>query len=192
MDTGRAGEAVSPPTLLWSALGIVKANPVVDPAEGVFVLVRVMPEDFTVSCRVAVTYSGDGFGMYFPLRVGEQVAIAFPGGETFGNPYIVARIPSREEKPPTEFDNEVVIVKMKTGESIRVLTGGGGEIRLGGGQNEASAVRWSDLNQALQQYHAQTYAPHTHLDPVSGSTGVPSVLTPPNIAAAASASVKVD
>lgn len=190
MDTGRAAAALGGDQRIWTGIGVVTGEPFVDSNEGMFVCVTLQPEDVRVCARVATVYSGDGFGVWFPLRAGEQVVVVLPRGDTFESPVVVGRVPSREEKPPTEFDNRTIIVKAKAGEDIKVITNGAGRVKLGDATGPKSAVRFEDLNAALQSFVVFVNA-HTHV--VSGT--VAAAPTPPatlNLQPAKSQKVKVD
>lgn len=192
-DVSRIKQALGGDKSLWVAIGLVEGTPFVDPDEGVFVMVKIMPDEFKVCCRVLTWYSGDGFGVYFPLRAGEQVLVDFPGADTFGAPCIVGRIPSRDEKPPTEFDNATGILKMKAGEDLRVLTQGAGEVRLGDGTNESNAARFTELQNYVTQL-ATALVAHVHPGVVNGggSTGPSATVFPNDISSARSGHVKID
>lgn len=191
----RMGAAVAGPTQdtrVWSAIGVVKGEPFLDPDEGIFAVVEIQPEQYRVCARMSAVYSGDGFGIWTPLRDGEQVVLGLPMGDTFGFPIILGRVPSRDEKPPQEFQNDRVLIKGRGGEHIVLATQGSGEVRVVDPTGPKHGVRWEDLNSALQSYVLAVNT-HTHIFPTGGSqpTTPPVVPTTLNLTPARSTRFKV-
>lgn len=64
---------------------------VVDPAEGVFADITLMPNNEPETAFVGVPYAGGGFGFYVPIQVDDTVLVAIPDGDTSTGPVIIAR-----------------------------------------------------------------------------------------------------
>lgn len=162
LDTNRAGAAFGGDQRIWVGIGIVSKAPTLDPVNGLFATVILQPENIPVTARVACAYSGPEFGVWLPLRKDEQVVVMFPRGDTFDSPIIVGRVPSQDEKPPSEFDNQTVIIKGKSGENVKVITQGSDQVYLADPAGPYSAVRYQPMSQALAALLNQILA-HTHL-----------------------------
>jgi hypothetical protein len=200
-DVQRVGQALARPgmdTRNWVQLAIVKEIDV-DPDHGVFATVTTMPDGLEQQARLGVIYAGDGFGVYAPLRVDDEVLCAVPEGDPDHGLVIVARLWSAADKPPTDVGSqdapsEDLIVVVDRDKSLRVrLVGNGnaviavdaGKVYLGGpdtgdGAATEPAVLGDTLNEYLKSARAGLKVwldTHTHPAP-GGATSAPTTRSP--------------
>lgn len=104
IDTGRAGKAVSYPGIdprLWLSLAVVEELGV-DPANGVYANVRLLPSGDKETCVIGSGYAGKGFGAWLPLSAGDLVLLGLPRGDAAEGPVLVTRLWSGSHEPPAE------------------------------------------------------------------------------------------
>ena len=137
VDTGRLGEAVARPgmdTRVWISLAIV-TDFHVDPAEGVFVDVTLMPSGLPDTARVGACYAGAGFGVFAELKVDDEVLVAAPSGDPAAGLVVLRSLWSAADPPPTEAAPGVVLLRAEKGVKVHVVTDGADvlvEVRGGG------------------------------------------------------------
>ena len=179
-DVGRMGKALRAPgmdTRTWVALAVVTAVQV-DPNEGVFANVTLMPFGTEATARVGQEYAGDGFGFYTPIEVNDEVLVAAPDGDPDNGLIVTRRLYSASDPPPAEaaeFPDDVLLV-IREDKTMRILVVGDGlvEIRSRGGTSRALAFK--DELKAVDD----KYAAHIHQDSTSAPTGGPLTAVIPN------------
>jgi len=129
-DFGRIANAVSRPGIdprIWASLAVVRAV-TVDPAEGVFADVTLLPSQLESTARLGTEYAGSGFGAYFPLRVGDEVVVSLPSGDPAEGMVISKRVWSPSDPPPQDAINHPadVALTVQPGQSMRFLLSDGG------------------------------------------------------------------
>lgn len=149
---------------VWTAIGKVtvpdgEASHVDISTGDVIVDVVLQPSLQDVTCRLAA-------GMWIVPAVGEEVLVAIPEGEMSFMPTIVA-ILSSGSVPATQgpAENRIAIVRQE----VLVHDGGGGAVSLAILSSLQATI--DKLNDLITAYNG-----HSHLDPVSGSTGTPSAV----------------
>lgn len=180
VDVGRLGAAVRGPgidTRTWVSLAIVAAVHI-DPSEGVFVDVILMPSQRKATARLGAEYAGNDFGLYMPLEVDDEILVETPGGDPDAGLVVTRRLHSPSDRPPSEaatYPNDVLLVA-KTGRTVRILLEGDGlcEIRSRGGQ--ARALAFKDELVAVDN----KYESHIHQDSTSAPTSGPMQFAIPN------------
>jgi phage baseplate assembly protein V len=72
-------------------------------------------------CRVALPSTGDGYGSFYPHRVGEEVAVAFVHGD-MRFPIILGGLYNGKDKPPThrDDDTEEIMIRTHAGHVLRI------------------------------------------------------------------------
>lgn len=134
LDTVRLGNALARPgmdTRIWSSLAIV-LKVVVDPDEGVFVDVRLMPSRLKETARLGCEYAGAGFGVYFPVEVNDEVLVEAPSGDPDHGLVIVRRLHGAADPPPTQVADHPAdaLIVVKRNASLRIIASGTGKIVL--------------------------------------------------------------
>ena len=140
LDMGRLSQAVSRPGIdprTWVSLAIVNSV-VVDPVEGVFCGITLMPSEIEETARLGAAYAGNGFGFYAPPRVDDEVMVCAPSGDPSQGLVITGRLWSPSDVPPAEASShpQDVLLKVEEGQTLRMLVSGGGKVIMG---DEASA-----------------------------------------------------
>lgn len=146
-DLGQAARGLSRPGIDprdWTATAIVQEVIVdEDGLTGVYLDVLVQPggpgdpglsdDEDGWSCRVKWTclYAGDGFGMYFPVQVNDQVRVHFPDGNPDG-PNVTASsiLHNEEDKLPSQVagDPDTIWLITKSDTHFKILAQGDGEV----------------------------------------------------------------
>lgn len=132
LDVGRLGKAVSYPGIdprVWASYGLVKSFKVTT-NEGVFATVKLMPSETLVSARVGAVYAGNGFGIYAPLEIDDEVLVTCPLGDFNEGATIVARMWSAADKPPAiaGTSSRDVVIHVKSGQTLRIIASGSGKV----------------------------------------------------------------
>lgn len=148
LDTRRLGQAVSHPGIdprTWVSLAIVN-HVVIDPAEGPFADITLMPLAQEKTARVGVEYAGNGFGVWAPIEIGDEVLVEAPSGNPDEGLVITRRLYSRSDPPPQAMvDNPTdLIIVVKEGRSLRIAVSGGGQVLLGSADATLKVARIGD------------------------------------------------
>lgn len=141
VDQGRLRRLVSGPGVdtRYNLVLAVIDKVVVDPQEGVFCDISLLPYEQPETAFLGVPYAGDGFGFYFPVEVDDIVLVGVPDGDPGSGPVIVSRMWSAADKPFTELQGSAdsdnpgqynpssdVVLKTKSGSNYKTLVPGGG------------------------------------------------------------------
>lgn len=137
-DMGALAKALQRPGIdprQWATLAVVQETGF-DPEEGAFADVTFLPSNQVETCYIGSDYTGDGFGEWNPLHVGDLVLVIVPEGDAAAGPVIVKRIWTRTEKPPADFagtndepTNDRVLI-VQPGQKYRVVVSAGGQITV--------------------------------------------------------------
>ena len=151
LDMGRLSQAVSRPGIdprTWVSLAIVNSV-VVDPVEGVFCGITLMPSEIEETARLGAAYAGNGFGFYAPPRIDDEVMVCAPSGDPSQGLVITGRLWSPSDVPPAEASShpQDVLLKVEEGQTLRMLVSGGGKVYLGG-DTDTKAVAHVDSSVA--------------------------------------------
>lgn len=172
VDTGRLRSLISGPGIdtRYHIVEAVVDKVTVDPNEGVFCDISILPFEQPETAFLGVPYAGGGFGFYFPVEVDDIVLVAIPDGDPGAGPVIVSRMWSAADKPFTELQGTAdpdnpgqynpssdVVLKTKSGANYKTIVSGGGDASIavsGGGDVEITAagtsvVKLQDANQAF-------------------------------------------
>lgn len=142
LDTGRLAEAVARPGIdprCWVSLAVIE-DIAIDPDEGIFADVYTMPGRERLTARVMSPYIREQAGIFFPLKVGDEVVIGWPSGDSMLGICVLGRVFSPACKPSLEFakdpaavnvnipetldtTNDVVLV-VEEGQSVRIKVSG--------------------------------------------------------------------
>jgi hypothetical protein len=110
-----------------------------DPANGLFADVQYQPDGDAETCLIGSGYTGNGFGGYCPLKVGDAVIVAVPQGDPAEGPVIIARLWNAADKPPVELSEgdsggdeptTVPTFRLEDGSTLRVVARESGTIKL--------------------------------------------------------------
>lgn len=132
IDIGGLSRAVARPgidTRTWTSLAIVTAV-TIDPTEGVFADVLLLPSEDTYCARVGAIYAGPGFGLYAPLEVDDEVVVEAPSGDPQGGVVITHRLHSPSDPPPPEIAARSTdfLLLAKENTTVRIATQGSGDV----------------------------------------------------------------
>lgn len=136
MDVQRLGQALARPgmdTRVWVSLARVVAR-AVDLDEGVFVDVELEPSGTRETARVAPVYAGNGFGLYAPLKVDDEVLVAIPNGDFDLGAVVLARLWNGDDKPPTDAregssgmeSSDDLVLRVEQDHAVKVRVSGSG------------------------------------------------------------------
>lgn len=153
-DFARIAAAVSRPGIdprIWESLAFVRAV-VVDPTEGVFVDVTLLPSQVETTARLGATYAGASFGVYLPVAVGDEVLVSAPSGDPAEGMVVAERLWSPSDPPPQEVVDhpEDALIHVKPGKTIRIVVSEGGRILLGGADSSEAVPLGNTLVDALR------------------------------------------
>lgn len=131
-DLGRIGKAVARPGIdptQWVSLAVVTAVNI-DPDHGPLVDVDFLPGPGSGTARCGAAYAGDGFGLYAPLEVGDEVCVVAPDGDPAAGLVVVARLWSGGDPPPADaaVHPDDVLLLAKPGATVRVVVAGSGDV----------------------------------------------------------------
>lgn len=144
IDAQRVAQLVSMPGIdprIWVSLCIVD-KVVVDKDHGVFADVHVMStatvdDDGNVvaqqeTVRVAADYAGNGFGLYLPPLVGDEVLVVWPDGNPDHGGVLVKRMWSASDPPPQKAVDKPAdaLLMIQKDVNLRIMTQGQGNIVL--------------------------------------------------------------
>lgn len=146
IDASRLAGLVSRPGIdprVHLTFGIVD-RVVVDPQQGVFVDVTLLPHEDSETAVLGVPYAGNGFGMYTPVQEDDTVLLAIPEGDCDYGPVIIARMWSSGDKPFAEMQGtpltgeeagqydpaEKVILRCKAGTPYEIYVSEGANITI--------------------------------------------------------------
>lgn len=133
-DSNRGGETRATPAI---TVGIVSDNE--DP-EGMGRVKLTFPwrdaDDESRWARIARTMAGDDRGTYFLPEVGDEVLVAFEGGDV-AHPYVLGALWNGQDEPPerNEGSNDIRTIRSRNGHEVTFDDGddGGLEIRTDAG-----------------------------------------------------------
>jgi hypothetical protein len=177
IDTNRLGRALARPgidTRTWVSLAVV-TKVVIDPDEGVFADVLLMPTKIKTTVRVASEYAGTDFGLYMPVLVDDEVLVEAPNGNPDNGLILTRRLHSASDPPPseaTDFPDDVLLVVRKD-KTMRILVEGDGlvEIRSRGGVSQRLAFK--------DELDALANAFQVHIHPATSGTTSPTTTPTP-------------
>lgn len=128
LDTTRLGAALARPgmdTRTWVSLAIVKAI-TIDPTEGVFVDVICYPNKNPGTARLGCVYAGNGFGLYAPVMVDDEVLVEAPNGNPDQGLVVTQRLHSPSDPLPEEVGAhpEDFLLIARPGKIVRIMVAG--------------------------------------------------------------------
>jgi hypothetical protein len=137
-DLDNIAAALSRPGIdprMWMLTGIVEDFAVDDEHGPLADVMLLIPDNITVTARIASWYAGGGFGAYAPLRVDDEVLVAFVGGDLSNGAIVVGRLWSASDLPPDDtYDGDVesmdVLVRAEEGQNIKVVVSGAGDVEI--------------------------------------------------------------
>jgi len=116
---------------------------VVDPNEGIFADISLLPNEEPETAFMGVPYAGGGYGLYMPLQVDDTVLIAIPDGDCSQGPIIIARMWDAGDKPFPEMQGaaipglenqyepaQLVVLRAKPGTDTVIIVSAGANITL--------------------------------------------------------------
>lgn len=162
---------------------------VVDPEEGIFADVTLLPESQTVTAFVGTSYAGDGFGFYAPIQVDDLVLVAIPDGDTDAGAWIIARGWNSADKPASDFRGsapapvegapgmyqpvEEVILRAKPGTKTTIVVSAGAnvDIKVEGAGNCNLIVNAGSVNLGSDTHSINDGVVHgSGIDTLTGAT----------------------
>lgn len=199
LDTARLGQALARPgmdTRTWVSLAFV-TKITIDADEGVFVDVVLMPGRQQATARLGTEYAGNGFGIYAPLEVDDEVLIEAPNGDADQGLIITRRLHSASDPPPSEavdFPEDFLLVA-RADKTVRILVEGEGQVEIRSRDGAAHRVAFFDELDSFRTWvrsqfavtgghtHAVVGAATTTTATVAGSPlSVPPTADPPTVA----------
>lgn len=120
LDISKLGEALSRPGIdprCWVSLATIE-DIAIDPDEGIFADVFLMPSRQTLTARVMSPYIGDGYGLFFPLKVGDEVLVGWPSGDPMMGLCILGRLFSPTDKPSLQFSKNPATLNPAIAETL--------------------------------------------------------------------------
>lgn len=135
VDSRQLARALSYPGIdprMWVSQAVVASAISVEGEEGVFVDVLLLPSLAPMTVRVAPVYAGNGFGLYAPLLLDDEVTVLVPSGDPDEGGILVARCWSPSDVPPPEAveSPEDVVLVIEENKNIQVVVKGSGELRI--------------------------------------------------------------
>lgn len=187
IDTNRLGRALARPgmdTRTWVSLAVVTAV-VIDPDEGVFADVLLMPSNVKTTCRVAQEYAGDGFGLYTPVLVDDEVLVEAPSGDPDNGLILTRRLYSKSDPPPEEaVDNpDDVLMVIRPGKTMRILVDDPGQVEIRSRGGAAQSLAFQDKLNALEDKVNSVitkFNAHVHILTLTAGTGTAAIPANPD------------
>lgn len=138
IDTERLANAVSRPGIdprIWISYAVLMTEPYVETTEGqqdVVADVMLLPSGMIETARVSAIYAGNGFGLYAPLHIDDEVLVLAPSGDPDEGMVITQRLWSPADLPPVELaeNTEDVLLVVETDKNLRIKTLGAGNVIL--------------------------------------------------------------
>jgi hypothetical protein len=135
MDIARLGQAISRPGIdprTWVSMAIALDDSKVDPAFGVYVNVQLLPSGEKYTAIVGADYAGPGFGLYSPIKAGDDLVVMIPNGDPRVNVQVIRRLWSAAGIPPAEavLDPTEVMLIVEPNSNLRLKVTGTGNIEL--------------------------------------------------------------
>lgn len=190
VDTGRLRHLISGPGVdtRFHIMEAVIDKVTVDPSEGVFCDISLLPFEQPETAFLGVPYAGDGFGFYFPVEVDDVVLVAIPDGDPGAGPVVISRMWSAADKPPAELkgtadsDNpgqfhpsKDVILRCKPGSNTKIIVSAGANVNITveGAGNVNLGVESGDVNLKVGSGSVHLGRDtHTALDGVVHGSGI--------------------
>lgn len=146
IDVSRLSHLVARPGLdtRYNLVLAVIDKVVVDPQEGVFADISILPREEPETAIVGVPYAGNGFGFYVPLYEDDVVLVGVPDGDTNAGPVIISRMWSSADKPPTEAASRTpvagapgmyapsddIVLRARAGANTRIVVSDGANVTI--------------------------------------------------------------
>lgn len=159
---------------------------VLDPNEGLFADVTLLPGEEPETAFVGVPYAGGGFGFYFPLMEDDTVLLAIPDGDCGQGPVVIARMWDAADKPFSEMKgtplegeegqfnpSEDVILRARPGKNTRIIVSEGANVTITveGAGNVNLVVNGGSVNLGMDEHTAlQGVVQGEAIDSFTGST----------------------
>lgn len=162
IDFARLSQALMRPGIdprVWVSYAVLTSEPVVDRSgddAGVFVDLILLPTQMEATARVGAIYAGNGFGLYAPLHIDDEVVVIAPSGDPNEGLVVTQRVWSPSDLPPqsaADNPNDLTLV-VESGKSLRIsaqgegsvyLTTETGKVYLGDATAEKAVARVDDL-----------------------------------------------
>ncbi len=175
IDMGRLSAAVSRPGIdprIWCAVGYVTAVEL-DAADGPLVDVVLRGSGEQITAAVGTLYAGNGWGIYAPIRVDDEVMVSLSNGELGELPVVTGRLWNRADAPPTAAVDhpDDLVVRVESGKAMRISVTGGGKLHLGSATADEPLVL-GNVFKAWAGDFLDLYAAHVHPTAV-GPSGPP-------------------
>ena len=175
IDIQRISAAVERPGIdprVWCSLAIV-TDFHVDPDVGPLADVELIPDETPHTARLGTLYAGNGFGIYAPVAVNDEVLVVAPSGHPDNGLVIVSRMHSASDPPPASSvsDPSDVLMHIEKDNDLRLVVSGSGTIRIGTPDAAEPLVLGTQLKNMLSTV-LSALSDHTHPTGV-GPTGVP-------------------
>lgn len=197
IDTERLANAVSRPGIdprIWVSYAVLISEPYVETREGqedVLADIMLMPSGMIETARVGTIYAGNGFGLYTPLKVDDEVLVVAPSGDPDEGMVITQRLWSPADKPPAELaeNSADVLLVVESDKNLRIKTLGSGnvilavdtgKVYLGAESGTEPVTKGNSLKSYLDSL-VNVMQTHTHVvqaGPFSGSAAPPVVVFP--------------
>lgn len=161
IDVARLSTAVSRPGIdprVWVSYAVLTSEPYIESVEGqqdVVVDIKLMPMGEEETARVGAIYAGNGFGLYTPLHIDDEVLVVAPSGDPDEGLVVMQRLWSPADPPPQAvYDNpEDVTLVVQEGKNLRLkmlgagtayITAEDGKVVLGSESADKGVARLDD------------------------------------------------
>ena len=195
IDTERLANAVSRPGIdprIWVSYAVLTSEPYVETIEGeedVIANIMLLPSGMQETARVGAIYAGNGFGLYAPLHIDDEVLVVAPSGDPDEGMVITQRLWSPADKPPAELaeNTEDVLLVVETDKNLRIKTLGAGnvilavdtgKVFLGAETGTEPAAKGQTLKDYLDAI-ASVFNSHVHVSAAPGTPTGPPIAPPP-------------
>lgn len=122
LDYAAALQEITRDPRSWLLLARVDAV-ATHPSWGTLVTVTLMPRGVQAQVRMLYPGSGDGSGAAFPVSVGDEVLVAFPGGDP-NQGVVLGGLPSKPRALPADWDNDTIRIDGGSEYDVEVHAGG--------------------------------------------------------------------
>jgi uncharacterized protein involved in type VI secretion and phage assembly len=173
-------------TRYWIKLAHVD-DVIVDPEEGIFADVTLLPESQTVTAFVGAPYAGNRFGFHAPIQEDDLVLVAVPDGDTDAGAWVISRGWNSADKPHPDFQSQTpvdgapgmyrqkdeIVLRAKPGAKTTIVVSEGAniDIKIEGAGNCNLIVNSGSVNLGSDTHDVTDGVVHgSGFDPFTGQT----------------------
>jgi len=119
-------------TRTWISMAVAMGDSVVDPTNGVFVDVMLLPTQEEYTARVAAAYAGKSFGLYAKVNSGDELLVAVPSGDAGAGCVVIARQWNGLHTPPAtaQANPDDLVLVLEADANLSITTQGKGQVTI--------------------------------------------------------------